>query len=197
MEIKNTIRKIINVIIVILGFLFHILIRLYRGSIAFIKEVIKPVSFVKGDIFENYVRKKIFTISDYQLIYRTPEYWANRKDYVQSSLYPDFWFKDRRSRVEFFVEVKWRNGNYWNGKINWCNPQQLKRYKEIDKDTLKVFIILGIGNKPSRPDRIALFPVSECDYNELYDSFIEKYLIKNKRAIDYSFIKEYFNSNER
>jgi len=52
----------------------------------------------------------------------------------------------------------------------------LKRYKAIDEED-KVFIILGVGGKPSNPDKIALFPVSGCNYTELYDTFIDKYSI--------------------
>jgi len=47
---------------------------LFRGLRAFFQEIRKPESFVKGEAFENYVRNKIFPLSNYHLIYKTPNY---------------------------------------------------------------------------------------------------------------------------
>ena len=144
-------------------------------------EITTPESFIKGEDFEKYVRDFLFPINDYTLIHKTHNYNSNQEDYIESSLKPDYQFRDKKNGLEFYVEAKWRNGfcNSEN-KISWCNPSQLKRYKEIDKNEAKVFIVLGIGGKPNSPNKIAIFPVSSCNYSQLYYSFIDK----NKFYID-------------
>lgn len=150
--------------------------KLIKGIKAFSNEVNKPASFEKGEEFEEYVRKYIFPKSDYDLIHKTHDYNSNNGDYVESSLKPDFKFRDKKNAKEFYVEVKWRKGVYnRENKIEWCNPKQLKRYTSIDKNEDKVFIVLGFGDKAERPEEIVLFPMSGCKYNALYDSFLDKY----------------------
>lgn len=149
---------------------------LIRISQAIKKKVIKPNSFIKGEEFENYIRKYLFPKSDYDLVHRTHDYNANNGDYIESSLKPDFKFRDKKNEKGFYVEVKWRMGVYnRENKIEWCNEKQLKRYKAIDKNESKVFIVLGFGDKPTVPKEIVLFPLSSCNYTGLYDSFLDKY----------------------
>jgi hypothetical protein len=147
-----------------------------KGIQAFTNEVNKPDSFIKGEAFEDYVRNKIFPKTDYDLVHRTHNYNSNNGDYVESSLKPDFKFRDKKNGKEFNVEVKWRMGVYnRENKIEWCNDKQLKRYKAIDKNESKVFIVLGFGDKPTVPKEIVLFPISGCNYTGLYDSFLDRY----------------------
>lgn len=150
--------------------------RLSKGLKLLTNEMTKPDSFVKGEDFEEYVRKTLFPSSNFQLVHKTHDYNSNSRDYIESSLLPDFKFRDMKNGKEFYVEVKWRRGQYnREDKITWCNPNQLKRYKSIDRNESKVFIALGLGVKPLRPDEIALFPVSGCNFCDLYGSFIKKY----------------------
>lgn len=150
--------------------------KITNGITAFTNEVNKPNSFIKGEAFEDYVRKYIFPKSDYDLVHRTHDYNSNNGDYVESSLKPDFMFRDKKNGKEFYVEAKWRKGIYnRENKIEWCNDKQLKRYKAIDKNENKVFVILGFGDKPTYPKEIVIFPMKGCNYNALYDSFLDRY----------------------
>ena len=147
-----------------------------RITTAIQNEVRKPASFVKGETFEEYVRKMLFPKNHYDLIHRTQDYISNNGDYVESSLKPDFMFRDKKTGREFYVEVKWRKGTYnRENKIDWCNENQLKRYTGIDKKERKVFVVLGFGDKADKPQEIILFPISACNYTSLYDSFLNKY----------------------
>lgn len=138
-------------------------------------EILKPESFAKGEAFEDYVRSYLFPHNYYELIHRTHDYNSNNNDYIESSLQPDFKFRCIKTGKEFFVEAKYKsNPEYFKDKIEWCKPHQLKRYREIDKET-KVFIILGFGGKPKRPDELILFPLSAAKFCGLYDSFMDKY----------------------
>lgn len=151
--------------------------RLEKGLRAFSDEVSKPQSHADGEAFEDYVRKVNFPSDRYKLLHRSHSYTTNNRDYVESSLKPDFLFEDLENNKKFYVEVKWRAG-YYNSedKIEWCKPYQLKRYKEIDKNEHKVFILLGIGENSDDPEQITLFPLSSCNFCALYDSFFDKYL---------------------
>ncbi len=138
-------------------------------------EITKPISFVKGEAFEDYVRDIVFTKANYKLINRTHNYQTNRDDYVDNSLMPDFEFQCLETKKSFHVEVKFRSGTYnKQDKIEWCKPYQLKRYKTIDKNK-KVFLALGIGEDPRRPDEVFIIPISGIIFCEFYDSYLDKY----------------------
>lgn len=150
--------------------------RLLKGSKKFFDEINKPDSFVKGEEFEDYVRKYMFPQDNYQLIHKTHNYENNRDDFVESSLLPDFKLRDLKNGREFYVECKFRNG-YLNQKdqIEWCNKNQLKRYQRIHKNDAPVFIALGFGDKGSYPEDLCLFSLREAKWTGLYPSFLDKY----------------------
>jgi hypothetical protein len=146
-----------------------------------IDEVNTPESFKVGETFEDYVRKFIFPERDYTLLDRTHNYASNSKDYIESSLKPDFKFRDKYSQKEFYVEAKFRS-NINNEKVVWCTQRQLIRYQECNKET-PVFIILGIGGEPDYPRFISLLPLSAARYCGLYTSVIDKFDIEPGKTV--------------
>ena len=139
------------------------------------QEVDKPASFVKGEEFENYVRTILFPEGKYALLNRTHNYHTNKADFVASSLKPDFEFQCIDTNRKFHVEVKFRDGTYNQyDKIEWCKPYQLKRYRAINK-TQKVFIALGIGERPYKPEEVFIIPLDSINFCDFYDSFLNKY----------------------
>ena len=160
-----------------------------RGIKALANELKKPDSFIKGEEFEDYVRSYLFPKSSYDLINRTHGYNFNCEDFVESSLKPDFRFRDKGNREEFYVEAKWRSGTYnRENKIEWCSIQQLRRYKAIDKNERKVFIALGFGDNPAKPGHVAIFPIGSCNYPALYRSFIDKYSFFKDKPVFSSYL---------
>ena len=155
--------------------------RLLKISKAALNEALKPESFYKGEEFENYVRKYIFPSDRYELLHRTHSYTDNKKDYIESTLYPDFLFRCKRTGREFFVEAKFRSRLYDN-YVEWTYPSQLKRYHEIDSQT-PVFLCLGLYGKPKNPEFIFVIPVSKIKYTKLYPSFLEKFEFYPKKPI--------------
>lgn len=150
--------------------------KILRGVKRFAEEVNKPDSFVKGEAFEEYVRQNPFPMDRYKLIHRSHDYNTNQSDYVESSLLPDFKFRDLATNKEFFVECKFRSGVYSRGsKIEWCSKSQLHRYLKVHKEIAPVFIALGIGSKAKRPDEIILFNIETGSYTGLYDTFLDQY----------------------
>jgi hypothetical protein len=142
-----------------------------------VTELSKPEGFVKGDDFENYLRANVFPKEDYDLLHRTASYHGNKGDYIEASLEPDFTFRNRETGEVFKVEAKYRSGKY-QGKVEWCKPNQLKRYQQIDRESGPVLLALGVGGSPSSPDNVYLIPICEAKYTGFYDGFLEKYSVR-------------------
>ena len=144
-------------------------------------EANKPDSYVKGDEFEDFVRKYLFPISSYNLLHKTHDYAVNKDDFVASSKKPDFKFRARASGREFYVEAKYRS-NLYKRAIDWCKFYQLKRYHLIDR-YIPVIIAIGIGGQSMLPEHVFLIPVKCIKDTKLYPSFLRKYELTKKRCV--------------
>jgi len=152
-----------------------------KGLQAMIDEALTPESFKAGKKFEDYVRCELFIDRYYDLLEMTHDYNTNSKDYVKSSLKPDFKFRDKWTKKEFYVEAKFRTGLF-NGKIQWCNESQLKRYQEYHRET-PVFLILGMGERADCPEFLSLIPMSLAKYPGLFPNYAEQFEIKPNTPI--------------
>jgi len=159
-----------------------ILSSLSKAIRTFVDDRNTPESFKVGEKFENYVRKELFTDELYKLVERTHDYSTNSKDFVEASVKPDFKFYDKAAKREFHVEAKFRSGNLYQGKLEWCKPFQLRRYQEYNKQ-LPVFLILGIGGRPDSPAALSLIPLSEAKYAALFPKFVEQFNIPLNKAV--------------
>ena len=139
-------------------------------------EISKPPSFVKGDEFEDFIRKNLFPVDHYDLVNKTHDFASNRSDYVETSKEPDFKFRSRKSGKEFFVEAKYRSG-FYKGAVEWCKSYQLKRYKAIDKET-PVYVAIGVGTNPSSPEQVFLIPMRNIRYTRLFESFLRQFEVQ-------------------
>ena len=149
--------------------------------IAMIEALMKPESYIKGDDFESCVRKYIYPESEYDLIVKTHDYNENRKDFVEASTYPDFLFRRRSDKEEFWVEAKYRE-NLYKSKVHWCEKYQLDRYREFQKVEEKTVIVaIGFGGRAKNPKRIFLVPLVDIQYTGIYPSKIKQYEYLGKR----------------
>lgn len=149
--------------------------RLNLAFSSFYKNIAKQQSIIKGDEFENFVRKKIFPADKYVLLHKTHSF-SKGEEFIESSLYPDFLFKDRKTNEEFYVEAKYR-GNLVNGKIEWCTKEQLDRYKKISKEK-KTLIAIGFQGRPTFPKKIYIVNINDINYYDLYPGTIKDYEYK-------------------
>lgn len=152
-----------------------------KGLNAMIDEATTPESFKMGQKFEDYVREYLFVSNYYDLLEKTHDYNSNNKDYVESSLKPDFKFRDKWTKKEFYVEAKFRTSDY-KGKIVWCNDKQLSRYQEYHKKQ-PVFLILGMGENPKYPEFLSLISLNHAKYTGLFVSVVEKFEIELDKPI--------------
>jgi hypothetical protein len=154
---------------------------LEKGLKAMINEATTPESFKTGQKFEDYVRKYLFIERYYSILEKTHNYEMNKKDYILSSLNPDYKFQDKLNNKEFYVECKFRSILYEN-KFDWCSPEQLRRYQEINRSR-PVFLLLGLAKNPSHPEFNFLIPLSVARYTGLYPSILKKYEIPVNQSI--------------
>jgi len=159
--------------------IYYLIKRLTSAIVMFFKELFKPTSYLKGEDFEKCIRKKVFKQSDYELVMKTHDFHENKSDYVESSLYPDYLFRDKKNNKEFFVEAKYREKTF-KGKVEWCKEYQFKRYKKLRKG-LPVYIAIGLGGRPRNPKQIFVVPLKNIEYSSLYPTFLEEYEIQDKR----------------
>lgn len=139
-------------------------------------EISKPETHVAGDEFEQYVRDHLFPKERYDLVYRTHDYSANKRDFVESSKKPDYRFRSRRRGREFWVEAKYRSQLH-QGAVEWCKPYQLERYKAIDR-AVPVFVAIGLGGHPESPGHVYIVPLKDIRYTSLFPSFIKNYEVR-------------------
>ena len=156
--------------------------KLIRAGQKAVDEFKKPVSHVKGDDFENYVRDWLFVKEEYKQLHRTQAFTANKSDRSEDSKEPDFKFKSIRTGREFCVEAKWRS-SFRGDALEWCTYPQLKRYQEFSKK-LPVYVILGVGGDAFDPRQVFFIPLKDIKYTKLFRSFLQRYTIDVKSPIN-------------
>jgi hypothetical protein len=153
------------------------------------KEWKKPESFAKGEAFEKYLENYTFPKSDYELIYRTSSYTDNRDNYATATKLPDFRFMCKKTGQHFYVEAKFRNGEFWkDNKLEWTYPSQLDRYKQVDIHDAPVFVALGIGDRGDYPEFLFLIPLNKVNYCGFYESVLAKYEFYLDRPVFSSYL---------
>ena len=145
-----------------------------------LKTLFTPQTFKTGEQFEHYVRKRLFKDRHFELLQRTLGYNVKTKDYVQSAN-PDFKLRDRRTKKIFFAEAKYRK-SFFKGHLTWCSENQLRHYRQCNHE-FPVFIILGVGGEPSHPDFVALIPLSQANFTDMFLSHAKKFSIHPRNAI--------------
>ena len=132
-------------------------------------------SFRVGSDWEKDTKKIIFPSNGYDLLHETPTFKQNNNRFIESSLNPDFKFRDKKTKKEFWVECKFRS-SLMNGKIEWSKPKQFERYKTL---CLKepVFVCLAFDHKINNDELYYLIPLTKINYTGLYPSFIKNFEI--------------------
>ena len=131
----------------------------------------------KGDAFEKFVVKnfdqKFFTLQEW----RSDKYVDGI--YAVSNHFPDleviFDFKAKGVKEAFAIECKWRK-NYYKKGIEWAYDYQIKNYKEYaDKLNIPVFVVIGVGGEPEKPDELYIVPLEKMKTNTITMSVLANY----------------------
>lgn len=150
---------------------------------AVFEELHKPAPFGREEDFEQYVRDILFPFGTYQLVHRSHSHHGNKKDYFASSLLPDFGFRCEKTGKMFYVEVKFKERTFLQHEWEWFQPSQLERYKKIDQESHPIFLVLGLGANPQKPEEIFLIPVSKIEVAGFDDGFPNKYTCTLDQAV--------------
>jgi hypothetical protein len=145
-------------------------------------EVNQPDACVKSAAFERFIRKRLFPVNKYDLLLENQDTPSNTSDDAGAAKEPYFKFKSRESGREFCIDARYLTGVY-NASVEWCQPFELKRYREIDNN-VPVYILIGAGQHPAAPQQVFLFPVKSIRFNKVLHSYIEKYKISTTRSVD-------------
>lgn len=130
-------------------------------------------SFRLGEEWEDDVQDVIFPSYRYDILHKSPSFEENNIRYIESSLQPDFKFRDKRTKKEFWVECKFRR-NLVNDKVEWAKPAQFERLKVIQEP---VFICLALDIERYSDERYFLIPMQKIKYTGLYTSVLWDYEI--------------------
>jgi hypothetical protein len=139
------------------------------------------LSLKKGYEFQKYVETNLFPFPIYSVDYRTSHYDDSP---TLRDKQPDFIFRPNyRKSQRFAIECKYRSN------LIICNDifkvSTLDAYfKFQEQKSIPVFIVLGVGNSPSSPDRIFVFPLRKgVVYPMMYKERIEAFERLNKGVL--------------
>ena len=147
----------------------------------------------KGDAFEKYV------VKNFDTHYFTLQEWRSDKYvdgiYAVSNHFPDlevaFTFRKKNISETFAIECKWRKSYYRNG-IEWAQDYQIKNYKEYaDKLSIPVYVVIGVGGEPEKPNELFIVPLAEMNSNTISKSELRNY---KKDLSDKKFFWDYENN---
>ncbi len=82
----------------------------------------------------------------------------------------------RYKKHHFAVECKWRE-KFIEGIITWASNNQIFSYLDFEnRNRIPVFIAIGIGGEPSRPERLFVTPLRNIEmYSEIYEADLIPY----------------------
>ncbi|ABO34837.1 hypothetical protein MmarC5_0523 [Methanococcus maripaludis C5] len=105
---------------------------------------------------------------------------ASNGRFIKSDLKPDLQFNHKKTDSPFSVECKYRS-NLFKGAYSWANnKKQADKYREFELESqIPVYIAMGLGGTPEKPEQIYLMPLKEIQYNSLYPSVLNDYEVKN------------------
>ena len=147
--------------------------------------------YEKGRLFENYIIQ-LFNQDNFKV----EKFHESRK--ISNGLFlPEYSDPDlqmvfgRYRKYRFAVECKWRSKFDEDGKIRWAERRNINSYKTFQsRNGIPVFIAIGIGGEPSKPELLFLTPLNYIDrYCHVYSSE----LIPYKRRPTHKF---YYDTNQ-
>jgi hypothetical protein len=138
----------------------------------------------KGDEFEKFVVKK------FNQQYFTLKEWTSDKFidgiYAENTLGPDlvFQFSHRDISEGLAIECKWRSK--LSDKFSFVTAQQIKNYTKFGQEkNIPVFVVLGIGGKPSSPEQLYIIPLDKITSAELNKDFLKEFQQETDRNVFY------------
>lgn len=142
------------------------------------RKISKDKRYEMGVAFENYVQS-LFDMGDWTIVRSTGDLSRKLGRKVESDSDPDFVMRDKGTDKVIAVECKYRSG-FHKGKneygILWAQEYQLKNYNIFrEKERIPVFIAIGLGGTPSKPDHLFLVPLYCMRYRFVSAEYIKRF----------------------
>lgn len=133
---------------------------------------IKSQNYAKGFEFEKYVIS-LFNEENWAIERVSSDVSEAVGRYVHSDSWPDLTIKNRRTGRRFSIECKYRS-NFCTHRdckqIRWAEEHQIRSYNKFqNKENHLVYVIIGVGSAPSKPERLFLLPL-----NSLRQPFVKE-----------------------
>lgn len=140
----------------------------------------EEISKKKGNDFEDYMIQLLGKQKDVKFVGKVSDYHKNGISALEN-FEPDLKFKYKA--VPFAVECKWRQ-SFGSGSISWAKDRQIKNYNEYQKNKKEtVYIALGVGGKPGKPQHLYLIPLSKLKYETFKEKYVAAFEIKEESEI--------------
>lgn len=138
------------------------------------------ISKQKGDDFEEYMIQLLGKQNDIKFVGKVSDYHKNGISALEN-FEPDLKFKYKVA--SFAIECKWRK-SFRNGYISWAKDRQIRNYNDYQKTKKdKVYIALGVGGEPSKPEHLYLIPLSRLKYETFKEDYVAEFEIKGEAEI--------------
>lgn len=115
---------------------------------------VKKDSYME-EVFEEYLKKKVFVEEDYMLLYKTPLHKKSSETSNNLSQLPSLMFISKKNYYIFWVECKFRPNLNLNGKLEVLDYYKINRNQNLIEPVLYV---IGFEGKPSKPNELFLVP---------------------------------------
>ncbi len=131
----------------------------------------------KGFLFEKYIvqllDKKYFKVIEWR-----SDKIADNGLFAETSKLPDLEivYMDGQAEFKLAIECKWRQ-SFYNDGIDWSNKNQIDNYVTYQhKNRLPVFVAIGIGGTPSKPNELYLTSLDNvASFPNIFKSYLRQY----------------------
>jgi len=147
-------------------------------------------NFQKGGLFEEYI-KNLFNEDSFKIKKRYKSRLIPPDTFISGLGNPDFELVFvEKNQHPFAVECKWRK-SFYRGKIDWAKPNQIQRYIDFErKRAMPVFIAIGIGGDPDKPEKLFVTPLCNISNKiEIFESDLIPYKRKPTRRFFYNTVQ--------
>ena len=190
--VENLLSKLLPVIIAI--FVIVAIFLAYKRY----KKDLTPDNHKRGKDFEKVVID-LFNKTEWNIEDWTRDVSGDAGRLVRSDMNPDVIVSHKETGRQFAIECKYRS-KFGKGKfeekkgfgvgIEWANKSQIKNYKRFEeKKRIPVYILIGFGGSPNRPERMFLAQLKAV---MSYESILKRYLEDFERSPKDKFTIEEF-----
>jgi hypothetical protein len=125
-----------------------------------------------GEDFEEDTADVFFPDNIYEILQRTHSFITNSKRFIRATLNPDFQFEIRDSKINFWIECKFRENKSDIDYVNVFKFDQLSRYKSYENS------FLFLCAKYNGEQYLYFVPMAHLNSDRLQFSFLEPYRLK-------------------